>query len=336
VELSGSDPAGFLGVTGIGSYDVNDEDGSGTLSLSVRRWWPTFSLFGGYYRNSLSAVLDDDVRDYQEDDWYLSSTVSFPFPDTEFSVSLYGGYTFERFTGGITGPWEYDPGGLEPYIPTQGNLGTLFAGFSYGDTETWTWSVTTEKGNRVNGELRWSTPYVGSNWTEWQVRYGASRFLPMPWADHHVLALQAKGGYAWGREEFMRTFSAGGYPPQDVLMDLLYGSSLGGTYLRGYPPSAIRGRQYYFGVADYYFPLWRIRRGWQTWPVFLKDLYVDLFGNAATAFDEAADAQVLIGAGGELRLKLLLAYYQPFSVIIGAAYGFSVPGGFTTYFLLGD
>lgn len=335
-ETWGNDPVNMINYTVAGQLNSQTLDGSGTLALSVNRWYPTISLFGGYYRNTFWAKPDDDYVDYREDDWYGSLSMAFPFHHPDYSFSLDVGYAYEHFTGAITEPWEFDPGSTEPYFPAQGNLGSAWASVSFDNTESHGYSVTTERGWGAATELRLSSPLLGSNWTEYQVKWRLANYAPMPYLKHHVLKTQLRGGWAGGRDTFLRKFSVGGYPDQDLMADLLAGVGIGGNFLRGYPPGVIRGAQYHYASADYFFPVWRIRRGLQTFPIFLKDLYVDLFGTGAGAFDEFDLEALKFSAGGELRLKILVSYNLPFTLILGAAYGFQEDGGFQTYFLLGQ
>ena len=336
LETWGNDPVGQISYTAAGQINTETLDGYGTASVSVNRWFPTISLFGGFYRNTLWAKANDEYQDYREHDIYGSLSLSLPYRHPDYSFSLQTGYAFERFTGEITEPWEFDPSSTEPYFPKEGNLGTIWTSLSFDATDSYGYSVTTEQGWAAATELRLSSPLVGSNWTEYQVKWRLTKYTRLLFLDHHVLKAQVRGGWAGGRDTFLRRFSVGGHPDQDLFADLLEGVGIGGNFLRGYPPGVIRGSQYHYGSLDYFFPVWRIRRGWETYPIFLKDLYVDLFGTGAGAFDTFALDDFRFSTGGELRLKILLSHNLPFTLILGAAYGFQEEGSFQTYFLLGQ
>ena len=335
LTTGGADPAGLASWALAGQYDMSTDDASLALSASANLFYPSLATYGAWSSSSLWARIGDEYLDYRQTDWYASASIGIPLLRTRYSFATSLSYAFDRFSGGVVGPWEHDPGGPVPYIPRSGQLGSLAAGVSFDDTESFGYSVTTEKGWRLASEVKVSTPFLGSNWTEYQVSWRATRYTPMPWLSHHVLMLHLRGGISGGRDEYLRRFSVGGYPDQDIVADMMANTGIGGTYLRGYPPTAMRGRQYYFGTADYYFPIWRIRRGVQTFPIFFKDLYADVFGNGAVAFDSFDPNAFLWGAGGELRLTTTLSYYVDFTMILGAAYGFQDPGGFGMYFLVG-
>ena len=335
-DTSGRDPVGEISWALSGSVNTVTWDSAATASMNVGFFYPSVQLFGGYYRSTALARVEDEYKDYREDDTYGSVAISFPFPDPDYSLSVYSGYSFDRFSGRIVGEWEHDPGGSEPYIPPAGNLATLYTGVSFDSTESFGYSVTKEKGIAASTELRWSTPPIGSNWTEYHVKWSLTSYMQLPWVEHHVLMTQVRGGYADGREQFLRSFAVGGYPDTDPINDLMYGRGVSGTYLRGYPPVALRGSQYHFVAADYYFPVWRIRRGFQSFPIFFKDLYVDVFGTGATAFNEFSTDLLLPSTGAELRLTGMHSYHTPFSVYLGSAYGFREPGGLAFYVMVGN
>lgn len=335
LDIQGRDPAGMISWSGHAAVNTNNWDSASYLAVSIDPWYPNIGLFAGYYKNTLQAFVNDELRDYLENDWFLQGSISFPFPSTDKRLSVYSGYAFEHFTGDIDGFWQLEPDNFRPWIPATGNLATLFAGFAFDNTERFSYSIVKERGIRLTSELRWSTPLLGSNWTEYHVKWGLTKYTPMPWLEQHVLKLLLKGGYSGGRKTFMKTFTVGGYPDRDILTDLVNGTGVSGTYLRGYPPSAIRGRQYHMAIADYYFPVWRIRRGIQTFPIFFKDLYIDVYGNGAGAFDQFDWKEVLWGVGAEARLTANLGYHTSATLIFGSAYGFQEPGGFSVYFLVG-
>ncbi len=335
VETSGTDPVGQVSYTAGVTLNTQTWDSASTLSLNVNRWFPNISVFGGYYTSTLLARVGGRYHDYLERDVYVSSAVQFPFPHTEYSFSVTTGYVFDHFRGAVQGDWEYDPGGIEDYVPLEGNLATVYLITSFDNTETFPWSISVEKGTRVSAEVRGSAPVIGSNWSRWETKWRLTQYIPVPFLDHHVLMAHYRGGIAGGGGTFMRTFTVGGYPDQDIVSDLLENGGISGMYLRGYPQVAARGKQYHFATLEYRFPIWRIRRGVQTFPIFFKDLHMNLFGNGAGAFDAFDPDALMWGTGGELNLDFVLGYINAFTLTLGTAYGFQEPGGFGVYVLLG-
>ena len=335
-DTSGSDPAQLVSYAASMRLNTETLNGNMVLSLNLDFWYPTIAIYLGMYRNTLFARVADQLKDYTEIDYFGSLALALPFstPDYQFSVGF--GYAFEHFDGRINEPWEHDPGSIEPYFPASGNLGTAYLKCAFDNTDTYTYSVVTEKGFRLGLEAKLSSPILGSDWTEYHLKWRITRYTPLWYADHHVLRVQYKGGIAGGDDRFMRKFSVGGYPEQDIFNSILQATGITGTFLRGYPPSAQRGSQYHYLAVDYFMPLWRIRRGLQTFPLFLKDLYLDVFVNGAGAFDDFASEDLLWGVGGELRLSTLLAYHTELTLILGTAYGFQDPGGYSVYFMIGQ
>jgi len=337
VEVFGSDPVGLLSWSAAGNFDLQGTKHAASLSTTWQGLYPSLTAFVGAYKNTYLARISDKWTDYYERDIYTSIGASFSIPGTEKSFSLFAGYSFEWFRGEVKKPWEYDPGSIEPYVPLEGNLATVMMDIVFDNTEAYAWSVATERGWRVSTEFRASAPPLGSNWTEWHARLRVTKYTPMPWFSNHALMTHYSAGYADGRDAFMKTFTVGGYPDQDVIGELMAGqSTIGGLYLRGYPSVAARGHQYHFMVAQYSMPLWYIRRGISTFPIFFKDLHLELFGNGAAAFDEFDIDEFLWGAGGEVKLSFDYAYYRSFTLAVGVANGFQQPGSFMTYFYLGN
>ena len=335
-ETSGADPVGKLAFSAMAITNLETENSAATLSFSISEWYPTIGLFAGYYQNQLLARVNDEYESYVEDDYFASCNVTLPFRATDHSFSFTSGYSYEHFRGAIEGDWQHDPGGLEPYTPVEGNLGTLSTGFTFDNTQSHAYSVVSEKGLRFSTDLRWSSPLVGSNWTEYHTRWRLTNYFGNPFIDHHVLRTQLRGGWSGGRDQFLKTFSVGGYPDRDIVSDLMNNVGVGGTFLRGYPPSAIRGKQYHYVAADYFLPIWRVRRGFETYSIFFQDLYLDVFGNGAGAFDTFAWSEFLWGAGAELRLETMIGFQPAIELVLGSAYGFQEPGGYSFYFMIGQ
>jgi hypothetical protein len=333
---TGNDPANLLTYSVGFALDPRARIGNVTGAFTLNVIYPTVTVFGGYYRNRLKARMNDTLQDYEEDDLFASLAFDFPFYHPDYTMQVSCGYVFEHFDGKVVGDWQYDPASRIPYVPAQGNLSNLYVGFAFDNTESFSYSVGKERGVAFGLEGILATPILGSDWTEYRLTWRVTKFTRLPWALHHVLTTHYRGGIAGGDDRFMHRFGLGGYPAQDLLNSLLKGQGITGFYLRGYPPLAQRGRQYHYASVDYTLPLWRIRRGWQTLPIFLEDLYLDLFANAGGAFEEFDFEKLLWAAGLELKLSTLMGYSKELVLTLGAAYGFQEPGGFSVYFMLGQ
>ena len=98
---------------------------------------------------------------------------------------------------------------------------------------------------------------------------------------------------------------------------------VGSHYLRGYPPGVIGGSQYHLLNMEYRFPLWNPERGIQTLPVFLSHIWLAAFCDVGGAFQDKLDVdELVVGAGGEVLIRLMIGYFLPLTFRVGYAYGF--------------
>ena len=103
--------------------------------------------------------------------------------------------------------------------------------------------------------------------------------------------------------------------------------------LRGFPVAAAYGDHYYLASLEYRAPIWRIDRGWNTWPLFLRTLHGAVYCDTGYAFDSfptsgselgSTAASTLVGAGAELRMSMVLGWGYGLTVRLG--YGFGING----------
>jgi outer membrane protein assembly factor BamA len=115
--------------------------------------------------------------------------------------------------------------------------------------------------------------------------------------------------------------------------------STGTDQLRGYPSGAFGGTGLVLGNVELRFPIARPGSGRGTWPLFLRRVHGALFFDAGETFDlrgqvrfagHAFDARrLLLAAGAELRLEVVLGYYLRTDVRIGFARSLGPLGGRT-------
>jgi hypothetical protein len=335
MELEASDPA-LLHYAWLSfyHYPVSD-DLSASLQWTVDTGRPLVSLGASMFQNHLWAFQGDDWHDYEELEGLFSVGVAMPFRRQHRSFRWSTTWSVDVFDGALTARVPHDPGGRSPWRPTSGRLASLNTGFSYNDTERYSWSVGPEKGLNLAVNMRFSAPWIGSEWTEHRLRVSANWYQPL-WWQQHTLILQYRAGIAGGDPPFKPRFSLGGYPTQDYIRDLLENTGIAGSFLRGFVSGAFSGNEFQYAAVDYRFPLWRIRRGYQTWPVYLDDLVGTVFVNAGYAADDFHPVtHGGLGVGAEVALTATLAYYQPLTLTLGYASGFGEGGGHGVYFLLG-
>ncbi|MFH1529281.1 MAG: BamA/TamA family outer membrane protein [Pseudomonadota bacterium] len=335
MELDASDPAMLHNAwLSFFHYPVTD-DLSASLLWTVDMGWPLVSLGASVFQNHLWAFQGDDWQPYEELEGLFSVGVAMPFQRQHRSFRWSVTWSMDVSDGDLEQPVAWDPGARAPWRPTSGRLASVNTGFSYDDTERYSWSVGPERGLHAAVNMRFSAPWVGSEWTEQQLRFSASWYQPLWWRQH-TLILQYRAGLADGEPPFRPRFSLGGYPTQDYLRDLLENTGIAGSFLRGFVAGAFSGNEFQYAAVDYRFPLWRIRRGYQTWPIFLDDLVGTVFVNAGYAADGFQPVtHGGLGVGAELALSATLAYYQPLTLTLGYASGFGDGGSHGVYFLLG-
>lgn len=153
----------------------------------------------------------------------------------------------------------------------------------------------------------------------------ATGYLPMPWADHHVIAAALSGGAAVGTYPRRGLFFAGGFvdlPVLDAFTDGVYQSAF---VLRGYQPAQFIGTQFNLLNAEYRFPILYADRGISTLPVFLRTISGSVFADYGGAFNQMDLEKPFdlyhLGVGAELWFDLVLGYYGRGNVRIGHARG---------------
>lgn len=125
----------------------------------------------------------------------------------------------------------------------------------------------------------------------------------------------------------------------------LYNSSY---LLRGYPSGALVGRTLGNANLEYRFPLADLQRGFDTFPLFLRNLEMAVFYDLAFVdgayyspkreiFVRTRSNEIYSGTGVEFNLQTTAAYHAPLYFILGLYYGFSEEAGgdFTTFLGIG-
>ena len=335
MELDASDPVLLHSAwLSFYHYPVTD-DLSASLMWTVDTGWPLLNLGTSVFHNHLLAFQGDEWHPYSELEGLFSAGVIMPLRRQHRSFRWSTTWSIDVFRGDLDAAVPHDPGARTPWRPRSGRLASVNTGFSYNDTRRYAWSIGPEKGLNAAVNMRFSAPWVGSLWTEQRLRCSATWYQPL-WWDHHTLVLQYRAGLAGGEPAFRPRFSLGGYPTQDYIRDLMENTGVSGSFLRGFMAGAFSGNQFQYAALDYRFPIWRIRRGYQTWPIFLSDLSGTVFVNAGYAADDFHPLTYGgLGVGAELALSCTLAFFQPLTLTFGYASGFGEGGAHGVYFLLG-
>jgi len=231
-------------------------------------------------------------------------------------------------------------------LPTRGVLSSLSAGWGYGKSRGFAYSISPENARSLSISARLTSRFLGSytldevnarqpfdqlqitgQWREFIGEDFATDKLHLPWwPANHVLVVRLAGGVSIGDRLRYGSFRLGGN----------YGIS--STYripdeyksLRGFPIAAVAGDWYYLTTLEYRFPIWRIDQGAGTLPLFVQKLHGAVFVDAGDAFDTLEEATgPLVGVGTELRLNAIVGWAVGLQFRAGYAFAVYGPGGYS-------
>ena len=162
-------------------------------------------------------------------------------------------------------------------------------------------------------------PEVEGNYEKAVGTFDVRGYPKIPGTDHWVLGLRATGGIAVGDTFYPPTFRLGGALGESALV-----VTTSNYYsLRGYPFFASIGEAFAIASMELRAPIYRVERGWGTWPVFLKNVHAAVFTDIGDAWywDEGDPFEPRFGVGAEIRANFNFVFYYPLTVRAGYAYG---------------
>ncbi len=275
---------------------------------------------------------------YTEEIWSGSISAGIPFesrPGSSWTFSF--DYALDWFR--LVEPPRYviDPSQRAPVVPlsdyTQAGVGTRVA---YSRIEGTTFGYGAQGGWDGSVGLRLDHPAFGATNRNVSVSYGFDIYQRL-WGTTPTLAVRMVGGWRAGDLVRPGGFSLGGIPPQDVIGAIVNSTRAGVSgYLRGYANRVVSGNEYHLLNLEYRQELWRIERGVQTLPIYVRRLNLAVLGDVGTAFDAPFDAarDVRSSLGAALRLDAFFGYFVPGTFEIGYARGLHHDGIDETWFLL--
>ncbi len=265
----------------------------------------------------------------------LSLSASFPFSGVDWSSALSLGYQLRYYAPSS----EPVPAGLlsDGLPPLRRGFGaTASLGASFSDALSFANSISAERGGTVSVQLATARKEIGSQYSAYSAQAAASRYFPLPWLSHYVLALRLSGGVAGGDLGGRSAFSLGGIGLRDPIFDVLYQSGAPGAALRGYPVGAFLGNRFALANAEVRAPIATLDRGLWTLPIFVRRLHAALTFDDGLAADRLRLADFRPSAGAELRADLVLGYGLGVGVRLGYARGFGASGIHEVFFGLGS
>src|SRR5690606_28089995 len=107
------------------------------------------------------------------------------------------------------------------------------------------------------------------------------------WGDTPVLSLRVAGGIRFSESTRVGRFSLGGPPDQDVIDAVINTFRVSSTgYLRGFERGTVVGSQFHLANIEYRQELWRLERGLETLPIYLRRLHMAALLDVGNAWEE--------------------------------------------------
>jgi hypothetical protein len=334
VTAAGGDIAGIHSITLSEMTEWEHPDLEGSISYTYGRL--PFDVSLSAFRQltpQRSYTLGSDIVPWVQETVGVTTGLSYSLPRAFDSQSFSLSYSFTRNAGQLPLP----AGDVSPYntpsIPARTNLGTLHLGWSYSNAQGYLWSVGNERGFAVGASLDLADPILASDTSGYAASVGAAAYFPMPWLQHHVLALHAQGGASGMNRGGRGPYYVGGFIDLPVVNVVRNSLIQGGVELRGYPVVAEAGNYMALFNAEYRFPILNLDRGPSTLPIFLNRVTGAAFVDYGSAFNDTSSAEFKTGVGGELWFDLTLGYILGFTFRAGFASGLASGGIDKWYFV---
>jgi Tol biopolymer transport system component len=277
-------------------------------------------------------IVNGQAQPYVEDAYggrlTIAQTIPRSFHANRISASY--GLTWTRSLSSFTGT--LDPNFAPPIIPAVGLNADVGLSWTYNDARRHLYDYTPSEGRTLGASVLFAHPALGSQFKSIQTSWFIRRFIEMPWAQHHVLALRYAGGAAEDSRGERGAFSLGGFPSTSLIEQLVDFEELGGVALRGYPAFSIIGDRFQLLQTEQRFPLTRVLRGPGTVPAFFDRMYGLVFFDYGNAYFGPLDLRAFRkGVGAEILMDFTLGYVQAYTLRVGFAYGLDEGGGAQLY-----
>ncbi len=251
--------------------------------------------------------------------------VSFFLPGDYDGQSAALSYTVAHFDQNLPVGTRPDPYAPVPVEPHRGWLALVRLGYSYSNATATANAISVERGLSFSVAADLADQAWGSDDSLTAFSAALTGYAPLPWGQHHVLALAASGGAAVGTYPRFGLYSTGGFADQPAFDAFTSGLLQSSFVLRGYEPGQFVGSQYNLFNAEYRFPLLYADRGVSTLPVFLRTVSGALFADYGGAFNQLDLDDPLesyhLGVGAELWFEAVLGYYAAATLRLGVAKG---------------
>jgi hypothetical protein len=175
-------------------------------------------------------------------------------------------------------------------------------------------------------------PDLAGQYSGHQVSMQLAKYLLMPWARHHAVALHVSGGFSGGTYPGLGDFYVGGYQDLPIINSIEHSVVQGSVLLRGYAPVTEVGSNYALFNGEYRFPILEFEHGASTLPFFLSRISGSAFFDYGSAFNNV-NPNFLAGTGAELWFDMTFSYVIGLTFRGGVERGLSNMGITHPYFI---
>lgn len=329
VFTEGADSAGFHSFSARLGFSLNEGYINADFRYTLRRLPPDLSL--SLFRRVLPRggfVVNGERLSYVEELYGGRLSASYVIPRSFYSnrVTASYGLTWARPLTKFDG--RLDPNFPPPTSPPTGPNADVRLSWRFNDVRRQTFDYTPSEGRTLAASLSFAHPGIGSRFRSITGTWSIRRFIEMPWAQHHVLAVRYGGGAGEDSRGERGIFSLGGFPSPSFIDQLINLAQLGGVALRGYPEFTVAGDRFQLLQTEYRIPITRVLRGPETVPVFFDRIYGSVFFDYGNAYFGALNLNDFRkGTGVELLMRFTLGYVEPYTLRLGFAYGLDQDGG---------
>ncbi len=299
----------------------------GALVYRYSGLYPILTAFGNYGPENYNDLVEDRYGffyDYNEKVGQAGGMATLPWvridSRTDFSLGWQG--TDRKVISKSAEDYANRP--LVTSNLFEGTESALFAQLTFFNATAFGRSASYEDGRAVSATIERADKALGGDLSQTRVLGQWVEYVPVVWADNHVLRLEGIGGAGQGDETAQSFFGLGGY---GVVQQMASPGLDRNVILRGYNSNSQVGRYLVKTGAAYRFPLMSYYRGVDaTLPLYTHQLFGELYYEGGHAWcggtTSALDASWLNAAGFELNLALTLFRYAQMAPGLGIVYAF--------------
>ncbi|MDD5677215.1 MAG: hypothetical protein PHW60_04385 [Kiritimatiellae bacterium] len=299
----------------------------GALVYQYSGFYPILTAFGNYGPESYYDLVKDRsgyLYDYNEKVGQAGGMVTLPRVRIDSRADFSFGW---QGTDRKVIPKSAEDYAGRPLVTSnlfEGTESALFAQMTFFNATSFGRSASFEDGRAVSATIERADKAFGGDLSQTRVLGQWVEYVPVVWADNHVLRLEGVGAAGQGDETAQSFFGLGGY---GVVQQVASPGLNRSVILRGYNPNSQVGRYLVKAGAAYRFPMMSYYRGADaTLPLYMHQLFGELYyeGGHAWSGDAtgALDACWLNAVGFELNLSLTLFRYAQIAPGLGVVYAF--------------